>query len=298
MLVITLLVVLLLTVIIFEIDFQSRADLRAAQNFRDDLSAYYLALSGVTAGKGFLEEDLRTAGTVDHLGEIWASTIPPFSIGDGEVSGKITDEAGKFNINTMLDAQGVPILFKKTQLENLFRLVSVDPTLVDAIIDWRDQNTTTISSNGAEDETYQALEFPYSAKNGHLATLEELLYIKGITKEVYEKISPYLTVSTLDGKINVNTANAIVLQSIDPIAIDESTAKKLVEGAPYDLVSKFTGSPLLGSANKNNIIGHHFTVGSNIYSIESRGAIQNTRKTIRVIWNRAGNGQVLSFKVE
>ncbi len=295
-LLITLVVVLLLTVIIFEIDFQSRADLRAAGNFRDDLSAYYVALSGITGEKAILKDDLTNNGTVDHLGEFWAATAPPFPVGEGDVSGKITDEAGKFNLNSMLDANDQPIPFKRTQLENLFRLLSIDITLVNPIIDWVDRNDQT-QSNGAENETYQALQFPYSVKNGPLKTLEEMLYIKGITQEIYQKIAPYLTIST-DGKINVNTADTLILQSIDPTSITESIAKDIMKGVPYNDVGKFYTNGLPQGTYKVNLpYTTLFAVRSDIYLIESRGTVRNTRKTIRAIWNRSTK-QYLYFRVE
>ena len=294
-LLITLLVVLLLTLIIFEIDFQSRADLRAAGNFRDDLSAYYVARAGITGGKAILKDDLKNNGTVDSLGEFWAATAPPFPVGDGQVSGKIIDEAGKFNINTMLDANDQPIPFKKQQLETLFRLLSVDPILVDPMIDWTDKNDQT-QTNGAENETYQTLEFPYPTKNGLLTTLEEMLYIKGITQEVYQKISPYLTVST-DGKINVNTADPLILQSIDP-AINESDVEYVMKSIPYRNVSDFVAALPAGSYKSNQTFSALFSVRSDIFLIESRGMVRNTRKRMHEIWNRSGNGNTLYFRVE
>jgi len=303
-LLITLLVVLLLVVIVFEIDFQARADLRAAGNFRDDLAAYYVALSGITAEKAILKDDMKQSGNqVDSLNELWAATAPPFPVGEGTVSGKITDEAGKFNLNSLINnptnTQQTINQCKRTQLGNLFRLLSVDPILVDPIIDWIDKNSQT-ETNGAEDETYQSLPFPYPTKNGSLSTLEEMLYIKGMTAEVYEKIFPYLTVSATDGKINVNTADRIILQSIDQ-SIDESSVKSLMKGIPYNNPNDFFHALPAGSYKTACLGGNvatYFSVKSDIFSIESHGAVRNTKKTIHAIWDRSGQGKYLYFRVE
>ena len=96
---------------------------------------------------------------------------------------------------------------------------------------------------GAETEFYQALTPPYSAKNGPIDDITELLLIKGITPEIYYGISvtnsqptyfsqqrgrfgqlppPYQcrrrSVRSLHaafrGKVNINTASAEVLQLI------------------------------------------------------------------------------------
>jgi len=292
-LLITLFVVSLLTIIIFEIYSQSRADLRAAENFRDDLAAYYLALSGITGEKEILKDDLKN-GQLDYSGELWAAAAPPVPIGEGTVSGKITDESGKFNLNSLLDANDHPILFKKNQLGNLFRLLSVDPFLVDPIIDWVDKNEQT-EPNGAEDETYQVRKPPYPTKNGRLDTIEEMLYIDGITPEVYQTISPYLTIST-NGMINVNTADSIILQSIDPI-IDESIAKQLMEGIPYNNAQDFFTALPAGNYKNGMNFSTLFTVGSSVFSIQSTGTVRDTDKSIHAIWDRAQK-KYLYFKVE
>ncbi|MBI3598986.1 MAG: type II secretion system minor pseudopilin GspK [Nitrospirae bacterium] len=298
-LLITLLIVLLFVVIIFEIDFQARADRRAAGNFRDDLAAYYVALSGITAEKAILEDDQKNAGSTDYLNELWAGTSPPFPIGDGTASGHITDERGKFNLNSLLDHPTLTTdkinAFKKAQLERLFELLLVDPHLVDPIIDWIDIGSDS-EQYGAEDETYQVLKFPYSTKNGPLDTLEEILYIKGITQDIYQTISPYLTVYIADGKINVNTADPIILQSIDK-RIDESTAKSLMENMPYSNVTSFCDA--LGSAicKLNTTFQNFFDVQSSIFSIVATGTVRNTSKTIHAVWDRAKK-QYLYFKVE
>jgi len=301
-LLITLLIVLLLVVIVFEIDFQSRADLRAAGNFRDDITAYYLALSGITLAKAGLEDDRRnSAQPTDHLGELWASTVPPLAVGAGAASGKVTDEAGKFNLNSLIDpATDTPIPWKKSQLENLFRLLTIDPILVDPIIDWIDKNSST-ESNGAEDETYQALQFPYPTKNGPLNTVEEIRFIKGITPEVYHKIVPFLTVYTAtgtvginNGAININTADPIVLQSFD-VEINESDLKSLLDSRPYQLGRAFQDR--LPPNVRNKFRQTDFAVQSNIFSIEAHGTVSNTRKTIHAVWDR-GKRQYLYFRVE
>ncbi len=89
----------------------------------------------------------------------------------------VQDEAGKLNINKA----------SADQLTALFAAV-VDPDLavdelVDALIDWRDSDSSTRSA-GAESDYYQQLSPPYSAANAPLKTVEELLLIKGFTAQV------------------------------------------------------------------------------------------------------------------
>ena len=300
-LLITLLVVLLLVVIIFEIDFQSRADLRAAGNFRDDTVSYYTALSGIAMGKALLAEDLKTSKDKDSLDEVWALRIPPLPVGNGMISFAIIDEAGKFNLNSIVNsgvgnqiATGI-IDSRIKQLRHLFELLEVDPKLVNPIIDWIDKNKETMP-DGAEDETYQALPSPYETSNAPIKTLEEILFIKGMTAEVYQKISPYLTVYS-ETKINVNTADSLILQSLDS-EMTESDVQKLIEGRPYKDTAAFH-TKLPGVVIQGRLADHPnlFSVNSIIFSIKADGLVHNTQKTIHTIWNR-DKKKYLYFKVE
>src|SRR6185369_1409775 len=57
------------------------------------------------------------------------------------------------------------------------------PQIAAAIMDWRDTDTT-VSTDGAEDETYSRFSPPYKTKNGPFETVEELRLVAGMTKEI------------------------------------------------------------------------------------------------------------------
>jgi len=300
-LLITLFIILLLSVLIFEGDHQARSDLRAAANFRDDLSAYYLALSGVTLGKDILREDLENTNELwDADTDIWATPVPPVPMGAGTVSGTIKDESSKINLNQLIGNLDNLILWRKEQLQRLFRLLEVNPELVDPIIDWIDKNTNA-GAYGAENETYQFLDPPYSAKNGPMETLEELHFIKGISPEVYEKIIPYLTIYTGNlqngGRLNINTADPIVLQSLHDL-ISEEVAKQLMSNRPYTSTLFF--KERLGAAITNTMdvgLFNALDFRSNFFAIEAMGTVSNTKKVIHAVWDRQTKKTVY-FKVE
>lgn len=303
-LLLSLLVVLLLTVLILEIDFQARADLRAAGNFRDDLKAFYLARSAVSAGEAVLKEDLRFSNRYDGLDELWAYPVPEYPLGDGVLSGAITDEAGKFNLNSLVDNNGKTIATlqqtRYKQLKRLFTLLQLDAELVDPIVDWIDSDSNPISSFGAEEETYRRFDPPYSVKNARFDTLEELHMVKGITDDVYRKIAPYLTVYG-EGLINVNTADSLILQSLDiGEGIDESIAGRLIENRPYESKQKFIDRLPADVKSRFTTTNAKDTIDvkSSFFSITAEGKVQNTRKIIRAVVRRSNPMELLYFKVE
>src|SRR5436853_5224849 len=73
-------------------------------------------------------------------------------------------------------------------LQQGLTLMGVDasevPSVADSILDWIDTDNGT-HLNGVESDYYEGLEPPYSAKNGPLDDLSELLLIRGVTQDIY-----------------------------------------------------------------------------------------------------------------
>jgi type II secretory pathway component PulK len=66
--------------------------------------------------------------------------------------------------------------------EALMNLPGMDESTADAILDWCDADDTS-RALGAESEYYSGLEPPYQPRNGTPASLEELLLVRGVTRE-------------------------------------------------------------------------------------------------------------------
>jgi len=79
----------------------------------------------------------------------------------------LDDEASKLNLNT-------------ATREMLLKLPNMTEEIVDAILDWRDTDATP-GASGAESSYYATLNPPYNCKNAPFETLEELLFVKGMT---------------------------------------------------------------------------------------------------------------------
>ncbi len=112
-------------------------------------------------------------------GEIWKVDGRPYSgqLGDGNYVLKITDESGKLNINSAPE-----IVLRK--LIEIMGIEGTDiDTVADSIMDWKDKGDLH-RLNGAKSDYYLSLPNPYKAKNADFDTLEELLLVKGVTREL------------------------------------------------------------------------------------------------------------------
>jgi type II secretory pathway component PulK len=91
----------------------------------------------------------------------------------------VIDESGRINLNALLkiDSTG------QAAHDMLMKLPNMTEEIADAIIDWLDPDDDQ-RPNGAENSYYSALDPPYRCKNGPLDTLEELLWVRGVTPQL------------------------------------------------------------------------------------------------------------------
>jgi general secretion pathway protein K len=291
-LVLTMLILALLVTAVLEFDRSTRTAMRAAGNFRDGMKAFHLATSGVAAAQAVLKDD-KTRDQ-DDLTELWATPFPPYPVGEGTVSLAAQDEGGKLNLNALVTKDGTkpsnPIRYE--QFKRLLELKEVDPQIADALMDWLDRDDIPEPRGGAESAYYRGLERPYACKNGPMDTLAELHLVKGVTDEVYRTISPYLTVywnfpGALDDRINVNTADPLVLESLPervsdgvfrfPLSAEQ--VEQIVSARPFAALTQLNQvaglPPPVVSA-----IQPYLTTGSRYFSVYSEGEANGVKKSV------------------
>jgi len=237
-LLLTLLVLTLLVALILEFDAEARREYRDAAAFRDNFKATVLARAAVQAARGVLQQDFlkdkQTGQFFDAPTDLWALPITNYAIGDGLLNAQIEDEQGKLNLNDLAVVGTLGDKRKKIlRVKRLFELLQINPDLVDAIVDWVDQDETP-EPGGAESLYYQTLRPSYRAANAPLQTLLELRLIKGMTPDIITKLSKLVTVYPQggDSKVNLNTADPLVIQALDP-DITQSMAAAIVQARPF-----------------------------------------------------------------
>ncbi len=238
-LLLALLVLTLLVALILEFDAEARREYREAAAFRDNFKASMLTRAAVQAARAVLQQDFlrdkQTGEKFDAPTDLWAMPIKNYAIGDGFLSAQIQDERGKLNLNDFIAAANDQIKFKTAteRMRRLFELLQLNPDLVDALIDWTDQDDNPRPA-GAESAYYQSQRPAYRAANERLQSLADLRLIKGFTPDIIDRLSRYVTVYPLDGSapLNINTADFLVIQSLDT-DITQAMATEIVQGRPY-----------------------------------------------------------------
>ena len=305
-LLLALLVIALLVALILEFDAEARRELKEAAAFRDGLKAMTLGRAGVQAARAILQHDSRleqqTGVVFDGLRDLWAMPITDYQLGDGVISAGLTDERGKLNLNDLANQADPKVRQARlAKLQRLFDLVQVDPRLVAAVADWVDADDVA-EANGAESAYYQALHPPYRPANGPLQTLADLHLIKGFTDDVIQRLAPYVTVypNSGDGWINLNTADPLVIQALDP-RITSGLAQGIVQARPFrtlqeaDQVSGF--EPLA----KELRLASAYQVRSDYFSVRISARVQEVTKVAKAVLRRVGSegdSEVIYFRIE
>jgi general secretion pathway protein K len=229
--------------IILSFSFMSRTEALATFSFAETIKRDFLAEAGITRAimETIYAEEYAEDALVDYE-ELWRAdgSVHEGKLPSGKYKVMINHESGKINLN---DNQAVRFVLKNLLLEKKIGEEEVD-TIIDSILDWRD-NDDLHRMNGAETDYYKSLEPPYRAKNANFEIIEELLLVKGITKELFygseEKgrgLNDLVTVYSETGLININYAPEEVLRAIPDISdetVDEILTKRQEEKIEGDI---------------------------------------------------------------
>jgi len=294
---VALIVVLWIFVFLFVVAFDFSASVReeaaAAHRFHDETQGYYLALAGFEKGLfEFLHQQRsvpvqsQEAKKNDWFDGSWREE----NFGAGAFRVRLIDEGGKININRV----------NEETLRRIFTNLGVDgarrDVLVDSIMDWRDPDHLH-RTNGAENDYYAALSPAYSAKNGPLDSVEDLLWIRGMTPDLFfgqgepKESAPgeaprialrdIFTVDSPIDRVNLRTASAEVIHAVMGIPLQKcrdfiEERKKSSERTLADLL------PLLGLGSGDPALRLFIFTNPAVVAIEGEGKLAESAMRRRV----------------
>lgn len=213
-----LLVVSLATILAVSLVDHLNFDVRRTENIlRMDQAQLYNA-NAVEFGMSLLRLDRELNNEHDTLMEYGDHNLQVYPVTGGQVSAKILDQQGCFNLNN-LAGSGDSLARNRAIYSRLLSQLGIDDgnvnTLVDSLIDWLDSNDIS-EVFGAEFDYYLGLQPPYQTANTLMTSVSELRLVKGYSGEVVEQLENHICVlPSANSLINVNTASLEMLESID-----------------------------------------------------------------------------------
>lgn len=298
-------VLALLTVIVGEFVHAMRTELNITRNFKEQTQARYIAYAGLeTAIAGLIRQQIapppaneQKAAEAETIHWRSHADIPWIDFGDGAFKVAIENESGKINLNAA-DARLLGLLVRGLGLEEDQKAI-----IIDSIQDWRDPDTAH-RVNGAEDDYYQSLDLPYYAKDQPFDSVEELLWVRGVTPELFysglkqratvwgdipeaEKNRPEPSANSSQEKektgfdfkkVNLNAASDAVLAAFSEITEDE-VAAILDFRAKTEFKNLGELVPLIGGESFAALRPFLTLEKAKIYTIRSRGKLTGSPVT-------------------
>jgi type II secretory pathway component PulK len=174
--------------------------------------------------------------------------------------------------------------------------------LAQAILDWRDEDEIP-RIDGGEREQYIDENLPVLPPNREFAELSELRHVRGMTQELYELASPYLTLIG-SGRINVNAAPEPVLLALP--GMTPAAAQELIRLRESGYVPR-SGNELRAllpymsrgaTAAERSQFDRLTTYATNEVEIISEGRVDGgpVRVEARVVVGRSNNGAVVLWR--
>ena len=271
-------VLVILIALATEFAYSMKTEVNTTRNYKENAESYYLSKAGINLALAELFKDARFHSIHEEHGWVIGNILPVakesqlpsktvirdkteegkrvqdfdivnrtnIELQNGTVTYTIQDENGKISINSA----------DKNTLNKLLEFAGVEDkveqnTISDSVLDWVDTDKNH-RLNGAEDDYYRKKSPPYFAKNGEIETLDELLKIRGMTKEIlygsankndgdkkYKGIVNYLTTYKIP-VVNPNTASKEVLDILfEPEQVNKILKNIYSKGFHSNTLSNF-----------------------------------------------------------
>ncbi len=236
-----------------------RTEALAARNGLDSERAYFQARTGIKRTMALL------------------SSLPIDNVVDRPIEGEEDDAA--YTVRIESESGRIDINFvQESVLKGILKTGGLSPaeaeSVGDAILDWRDEDDRP-REHGAETSDYAALPEPVKPRNGRLASIDELRYVKGVRPELFRDfLAKVFTVHGRSTQVNVNAAPLEVLRVL-PGFTPELAAQVISRRAespfrsPADITSLFGAGGLPGET----LALLSVSPGSNVYTITATGTV-------------------------
>ncbi|MDH5517090.1 MAG: type II secretion system minor pseudopilin GspK [Gammaproteobacteria bacterium] len=309
-----LLIVALASTAAVSITSQLQLEIRRNSNILHHDQAYIYALAAEDFARYGLKLDYDNNKT-DHLDELWHTIPVAEEVEGGTLLATLDDKQGLFNLNNLANKRPID----QQRFQRLLSILELDAsekqTITATLTDWLDSDQISELGYGAEDDYYQGLaepQRPYLAGNRLLSELSELRLIKGFSKEILQKLRITTQLDTETGEalpaiftvlpeytaININTAPAEVIKSLDNKMTDEIVNNiiskrrgKVDEGGaaePFGSVGDFNN--YLQSLSVNDVATEAVTVATSYFSLKAKTTIGQSQMNLQSILHRNDTG--------
>lgn len=258
---------------------------------------------------------------IDFLGEDWGAQVP---IEDDGVTGvaQLVDASAQFNLNdlrTQLVADkpiGNAERYSEPQ-RRFIRLLQTFPDLplnqneaeylLEAVVDWIDEDDNESGMGGAESNYYQGLKNGYRPANAPFKSVDELRLVRGFNElpQLVMRLQPFVTVLPGDKVgMNINTIEPIspLGDGINNLLLTLNDANNLEPLSPAEAEQFIADRPETGFAEPaaiseswnrlfsgRNLVLDGLTVKTDYFWLNATVQLVDQRRSMRTLMQRGEN---------
>lgn len=214
----------------------------ATAAFENGARADELANSAFILAQALLNQDDRN---IDGPSDSWAQPLASIPIDGANVSVRITDLQGRFNLNNLITVDGKVNVLAKERFGNLLRVLNLSPDISNEIIVGIDPSRSL--DLGFSSAATRSGQMPAGQS---FFSVSELRALPGVTPAYYRTLAPFVTALPVGTPINLNSASPTVLEALGANAAnlpanDAKTPPKNIGSVADFLASPmFAGSPV------------------------------------------------------
>ncbi len=174
--------------------------------------AVELGLGGRKSNKGAS----ATSGEAEEAPDWLPNESPrPWDFDGNALSIAVFNEQSRINLNQ------APLNVLSALLEALGAEEQEVQAIADAIVDWRDEDDLKLL-NGAEAADYEAVGRVLGPKNVPFVAMEELQQVLGMSREVYRRLAPEVTVDSMSKQVDQTFASTALIAALQGIALADA----------------------------------------------------------------------------
>ncbi|MBU4012718.1 MAG: type II secretion system minor pseudopilin GspK [Proteobacteria bacterium] len=218
-LVLTLLIMAMITAMTVEFVYGVYTTNAGLYNWREAQKLSFAAKSGISLATKIMSEN-QNRYSYTYPGSIEMPVENILKGFSGKVVIRVSDENGKFNVNSLVWPNGTTNETAFDSFILLLKNLNLDENIAYWVADWIDGDLEPRRRDSEE-----------GVKNDYLDSVDELLLVRGMDARAYDKISPLVTVYGIgqiyNNLININTASRAVIMSLDD-NITEALAERVI----------------------------------------------------------------------
>jgi general secretion pathway protein K len=288
--------VALATVIATSIAFSSSLNAKRAAAGFTATQALFVAEGAEALAAYALREDLKS-NRQDSLDETWAMPYGPVEFDQGVIlEASLEDAQGRFNINNLVDGNGLADPVAREQFEHLLTFLGMETRWAQLITDWIDRDDQPTSPFGNEDSGYLAQSPPYKTPNIPVSSVSELLAMPNFGRENYVKLLPYVIALPPGTSVNPCTASGFVLDAMGPgqqeYSLDVAGLAERRKTTCYPTVPEFksTMTEAQWTHLTSGKVGNPVADSTQYFRLRSNVTIGTTRVTLYSLMQRTQQG--------